>query len=206
MKSKCESPYGWFKKRVTYANISPKMVNLTNIAGNTEEEDTQACTSMRMRKCTRTCTAQAVWGLQYNRSQRDLSWLFKYIHILISRLKFIHLACIILLYVDYDDTYCYCCCTHCILTTCNVAIIAFVPSSQPPQLLLLPSLVLPYHYFCCSCPTCCCYYLRTDSTKMRRALTWIQAMKHSPKFTFSHLTSGGWTQHQQTLTKNVFGK
>jgi len=36
-------------------------------------------------------------------------------------------------------------------------------------------------------------YLRTDSTKTRRALTWIHAMNASPKFTFSHRTSGPFT-------------
>ena len=38
-------------------------------------------------------------------------------------------------------------------------------------------------------------YLRTDSTKTLRALTWIQAVKASLKFTLSHRTKGpcvGW--------------
>jgi len=32
--------------------------------------------------------------------------------------------------------------------------------------------------------------LRTDSTNTLNAFTWIQAQKHSLKFTFSHLTNG----------------
>ena len=40
MKTECDYLYGWIKnKRVTYAKISPKIVNPRAIAGNTEEEE-----------------------------------------------------------------------------------------------------------------------------------------------------------------------
>ena len=42
MKTECDySLYGWIKKKqkmVTYANISPRMVNARDVAWNTEEE------------------------------------------------------------------------------------------------------------------------------------------------------------------------
>ena len=40
MKTECDYLYGWIKKKkVTYAKISPKMVNPGDIAGNAEEEE-----------------------------------------------------------------------------------------------------------------------------------------------------------------------
>ena len=40
MKTKCDYLYGWIKKKtITYAKISPKMVNPRDRAGNVEEEE-----------------------------------------------------------------------------------------------------------------------------------------------------------------------
>ena len=39
MKTECDYLYGWIKKTVTYAEMSPKMVNPRDKAGNTEEEE-----------------------------------------------------------------------------------------------------------------------------------------------------------------------
>ena len=39
MKMECDYLYGWTKKTVTYAKISPKLVNPRDIAGNAEEEE-----------------------------------------------------------------------------------------------------------------------------------------------------------------------
>ena len=38
-KTECDYLYDWIKKTVTYATISPKMVNPTDIAGNAGQED-----------------------------------------------------------------------------------------------------------------------------------------------------------------------
>ena len=35
----CDNLYGWIKKTVAYAKISPKMVSPRDIDGNTEEEE-----------------------------------------------------------------------------------------------------------------------------------------------------------------------
>ena len=35
----CDYLNGWIKKTVTYAKFSPKMVNLRDLPGNTEEEE-----------------------------------------------------------------------------------------------------------------------------------------------------------------------
>ena len=39
MKMECSYLYGWIKKTVTYAKISPKIVNSRSMAGNTEKEE-----------------------------------------------------------------------------------------------------------------------------------------------------------------------
>ena len=41
------------------------------------------------------------------------------------------------------------------------------------------------------------FYLSTDSTNTRKALTWIQAVNASLKFTFSHRTNGPWKKKKR---------
>ena len=49
MKTECDDRYDWIKKQVAYVEISPKMVNPRDIAGNAEEEE--CLTSKQQAEC-----------------------------------------------------------------------------------------------------------------------------------------------------------